>query len=697
MRMCCLLTGLFGTVLAVAGAARGEVTAAVGHNPSPQSAEFKFDAVVPPSANDAGAKAKFTVVDGTPDQNGGGVSALNDGRVPAGEDVPRANFFFAAGTDGGRVVADLGAAIDVKQVNTYSWHRADRGPQVYKLYGSDGTAPGFNAGPKKGTDPATAGWTLVAAVDTRKQGAAGGQHAASVGGDKPLGKFRYLLFDISRTGTADGFDNTFFGEIDVVDAAATEAPEPARPSQGRGRRGGGGGGGAFSARTPVDPNGPAPVTAKAEGGYEIVFDYSATPDLKEWVEAKLVPACVEWYPKIVAMLPSDGYEPPKKFTVTFSKDYTGVAAAAGTRVVCGHNWFRKNLEGEAVGAVVHELVHVVQQYGRPRPQNARDVANPPPSRNPGWLVEGLADYIRWFLFEPESQRPRPNPNRANYDDSYRTTGHFLEYVMRKYDKEAVKKLNAAMREGRYSEDLWKQLTGKTADELGQEWKQTLAAGAPAAGGGGGGAVAVNALTDQEKTRGWKLLFDGKTLNGWHNFKSKGVRHGWQVKDGALTCADPHDAGDIVTEEKFDFFELSLEYNISEGGNSGIMFHVGDEGEYPWQTGPEIQLLDNRGGGDPNKSGWLYAIYTTDKDATKPAGQWNHLRVVIAPEKCEHFMNGTKYFEYVLGGEDFNARVGRSKFGKMPNFAKTRNGRIALQGDHGVVAFRNIRVRRIAAK
>jgi len=217
------------------------------------------------------------------------------------------------------------------------------------------------------------------------------------------------------------------------------------------------------------------IVAPVEGGYEIDFDITETPELKEWVTTKLQPACVEWYPKIVAMLPSEGYEAPKKFPVIFRRNGRGVAATGGTRVFCDYPWFSKNLEGEAVGAVIHELVHVVQQYGRAR-ANANANGGGPVNRNPGWLVEGLSDYIRWFLYEPESARPKPRADRANYNDSYRTTGHFLNYVLNKYDKDVVKKLNAAMREGKYSDELWKQSTGKTLEELGKEWKETLPKG-----------------------------------------------------------------------------------------------------------------------------------------------------------------------------------------------------------------------------
>ena len=215
----------------------------------------------------------------------------------------------------------------------------------------------------------------------------------------------------------------------------------------------------------------------------------------------------------------------------------------------------------------------------------------------------------------------------------------------------------------------------------------------------------NTLTKAEQAAGWKLLFDGQSLAGWHNFKQDGVRPGWQVKDGALVCADPHNAGDIVATEKFDAFELQLDYNISEGGNSGIIFHVTDEGPTVWATGPEFQLEDNAKAADPVRCGWLYALYqppidpATGKilDATKPAGEWNHIRLVISPEKCVHEINGVKYFEYVIGSDDFNARVASSKFGKMPSFAKATSGFIALQGDHGSVSFRNLKLRPLAAK
>jgi len=211
---------------------------------------------------------------------------------------------------------------------------------------------------------------------------------------------------------------------------------------------------------------------------------------------------------------------------------------------------------------------------------------------------------------------------------------------------------------------------------------------------------INTLTEAEKAAGWKLLFNGQDFTGWHNFKTQGVRPGWEVKDGLLICVDPHNAGDIVTADQYDSFELDLEYNISKAGNSGIMFHVTEDGGAAWATGPEFQLEDNKEAADPVRCGWLYALYQppddpkTGKplDATKPVGEWNHVRLLITPEKCEHEINGVKYFDYVLGSADFNARVAKSKFARMPGFAKSPTGSIALQGDHGRITFRNIKLR-----
>src|SRR5438270_4145256 len=168
------------------------------------SPKFTFKNIPHPSKTDAATSATFTIVEGERDENGGELDVLHDGRLPTEEDEPAANFFFNAGTEGGRLLVDLKEAIDIKQINTYSWHPNTRGPQVYSLYAAEGKEDGFNAKPAKGSEPEKSGWKLLAKVDTRpKSGEGGGQHGVSIAdaGGKSLGKYRYLLFAMSRTET----------------------------------------------------------------------------------------------------------------------------------------------------------------------------------------------------------------------------------------------------------------------------------------------------------------------------------------------------------------------------------------------------------------------------------------------------------------------------------------------------------------
>ncbi len=426
--------------LLVPFAASAEVKPVVERSPV-----FRFKSIPAPSSSDAATQAKFTVVDGQPDGNGGGLVQLNDGKAPAGEDQPRANFFFSAGTDGGRIAADLGRLVDIKEINTFSIHRDTRAPQVYEVYGRAEVAPEVTS--KKGTDPVQAGWKLIAKVDTRAQDEEpGGAHGVSIANAaSTIGKYRHLLFDISRTESEDAFGNTFFSEIDVVDATAPAIARSETPAVSEPR-----------------------IIEAAGGQYRFILDTSSAPDLAEWAEKELGPVVQKWYPTIVGMLPSPGYDAPKRVMITFTDELGGTpAAAAGSKVMCNTEWFRKNLTGEARGAVVHELVHVVQQYGRGR----RNRESKP---TPGWITEGIPDYIRWFLYEPETRGAEINKRNladARYDASYRVTGNFLNWVLATYDKEIITKLNAAAREGRYEEELWKKLTGKTVQELGDEWKQ----------------------------------------------------------------------------------------------------------------------------------------------------------------------------------------------------------------------------------
>ncbi|MFI5380223.1 MAG: sigma-70 family RNA polymerase sigma factor [Tepidisphaerales bacterium] len=188
--------------------------------------EFRFKTVPPISNSDAGQRAVFSIVDGTKAGWVGPIGVLNDGRGPASADSEKASFGFQQWTMEGRFKADLGRAIDIDQINTYAWHRnGNRYAQVYRVYGSDGLAPDFNADPKIGTDPSACGWSPIAFVDTRS--APGGadlrddtyrQTGVSIhAGSNPLGRYRHLLFACFVTETQDIWGQTFFSEIDVVE------------------------------------------------------------------------------------------------------------------------------------------------------------------------------------------------------------------------------------------------------------------------------------------------------------------------------------------------------------------------------------------------------------------------------------------------------------------------------------------------
>jgi glucose/arabinose dehydrogenase len=225
--------------------------------------------------------------------------------------------------------------------------------------------------------------------------------------------------------------------------------------------------------------------------------------------------------------------------------------------------------------------------------------------------------------------------------------------------------------------------------------------------------AVNQLSEAEKRGGWTLLFDGKTTGGWRNYRTNSLSDGWVVKDGALERVQ-RNAGDIITTEEYEYFELSLEYRISKGGNSGVMFHVTEEGIQPWHSGPEVQVQDNVDGRDPQKAGWLYQLYKPMKpawatqfenqvgfkgtdidDATRPAGEWNLLYLRVSPQQCEVAINGVSYYYFNKGDDEWNKRVAASKFAAFPNFGKAKKGHICLQDHNDPVAYRNIKLRALS--
>ncbi|WP_051293132.1 3-keto-disaccharide hydrolase [Olivibacter sitiensis] len=216
------------------------------------------------------------------------------------------------------------------------------------------------------------------------------------------------------------------------------------------------------------------------------------------------------------------------------------------------------------------------------------------------------------------------------------------------------------------------------------------------------AQAPNTLSNSEKKDGWKLLFDGKSTKGWHTYLKDGVGNAWRVEDGALTF-DPtaSERGDIVTDDIYGDFELSIDWKISLGGNSGIIFNVQEKPEFnaTYLTGIEMQVLDNIEAGDrhiPNHlAGSLYdLIGNAEVSKPKAVGEWNTARIHQKDGEITLWLNDVKTASVKRGSSTWDELIANSKFKDWKDFAKYDSGKIALQ-DHGnKVAFRNIKIRKL---
>jgi cytochrome c len=220
----------------------------------------------------------------------------------------------------------------------------------------------------------------------------------------------------------------------------------------------------------------------------------------------------------------------------------------------------------------------------------------------------------------------------------------------------------------------------------------------------------NTLTEAEKAAGWQLLFDGQGTTGWHNWGKTTVGKSWIINDNAIHLdAKPNpeghwqapDGGDIITAEEYENYELSLDWKIGACGNSGIIYNIVEDPskyEYVWQTGPEMQVLDNACHPDSkfpkHRAGDLYDMIACKHETVKPAGQWNHVRIIIKNGKVEHWLNDRCVVRFTMFDESWRKLIAGSKFNEMPGFGKARKGRIALQ-DHGdPVWYKNIKIRKL---
>ncbi len=213
----------------------------------------------------------------------------------------------------------------------------------------------------------------------------------------------------------------------------------------------------------------------------------------------------------------------------------------------------------------------------------------------------------------------------------------------------------------------------------------------------------NTLSAKEKKEGWVLLFDGKTTNGWHSYNKTTIDKHWRVVDGTLMMdpsqKDNVNKGDIVTDKEYENYELAMEWRISEGGNSGIIFDIQEKPEMKatYGTGAEMQVLDNIKAEDNKKenhlAGLLYDISgTAALSKPKPVGEWNEAKIIQNKGHITLYFNGIKTADVQVGSEEWKDMLNNSKFKTWNDFMLSPNGKIAFQ-DHGhEVAFRNIKIR-----
>ena len=217
---------------------------------------------------------------------------------------------------------------------------------------------------------------------------------------------------------------------------------------------------------------------------------------------------------------------------------------------------------------------------------------------------------------------------------------------------------------------------------------------------------VNALTAKEAAEGWTLLFDGETLEPWRGFKMEGIPFGWSADEGKIHLRQPDrgqgegeaeegERADLITRERYASFDLKLDWAVTPGGNSGVFFHVSEDRERTYHTGPEVQILDDDLHPDGKKpetsAGSNYALHAPSADVVKPLGEWNSVRLRVEGDRVTHWLNGTQIVDYRLRTDDWKERVAASKFASMPGYGLNQSGHIALQ-DHGdELWFRSLRI------
>ncbi|MBO7343865.1 MAG: DUF1080 domain-containing protein [Alistipes sp.] len=208
----------------------------------------------------------------------------------------------------------------------------------------------------------------------------------------------------------------------------------------------------------------------------------------------------------------------------------------------------------------------------------------------------------------------------------------------------------------------------------------------------------NTLTKKERKAGWQLLWNGEDLTGWKSNSEKGdMNKGWKAVDGELIIMARSGAGDIITEKRYHDFELSIDFKITEGANSGIKYFIGENGS----VGCEFQILDDENHPDAKmgfngnrRLGSLYDLIPADGWALASKRDWNTARIVVRGNHVEHWLNGVKILEYEKNNDMWDTIVSHSKFAKVKNFAGGDGGHILLQDHNDEVHYRNLKIREL---
>lgn len=212
----------------------------------------------------------------------------------------------------------------------------------------------------------------------------------------------------------------------------------------------------------------------------------------------------------------------------------------------------------------------------------------------------------------------------------------------------------------------------------------------------------NTLSKNEKDQGYKLLFDGKDMNGWRTYQNKSAAS-WSVNGGTLHCkgsAANYGAitADLITKDEYENFDLTVDYKISPKGNSGILYLVTEDSPYSHQSGPEYQIIDDKN--FPEKlEDWQhtaanYAMNPAPAANPNPAGEWNHARIVKNNLHVEHWLNGKKVVEYELYSDDWKKRKMAGKWKDVASYAKSKKGHIAFQNHGSEAWFKNIKIKEL---